>query len=295
MGSVVGIIGTGAMGSAVARRLGDQGCRILTLLEGRSTASRERARSAGMQGVAPAGLATADLVLSIVPPAVALDVAAALAPALASAGHRGAYVDCNAVSPATVREIAALIAPTGWCFADVGIVGLPPTEVEGTVFYAAGEAAMRFAGLARPALEVRVLDGPVGAASALKMAYAGMTKGVTAICAAMILASERAGAAATLGAELARSRPELLAMARLQMPRAFPRSYRWVAEMREIAAFAGEDPATAAIFEGIARLYERIAADVAGPNTDTRRLLEFLGTGTAAPAAQPPATRPPLE
>lgn len=154
---------------------------------------------------------------------------------------------------------------------------------------------MRFAGLARPALEVRVLDGPVGAASALKMAYAGMTKGVTAICAAMILASERAGAAATLGAELARSRPELLAMARLQMPRAFPRSYRWVAEMREIAAFAGEDPATAAIFEGIARLYERIAADVAGPNTDTRRLLEFLGTGTAAPAAQPPATRPPLE
>lgn len=51
----------------------------------------------------------------------------------------------------------------------------------------------------------------------------------------MILAAERAGAAETLRAELARSRPELLAMARLQMPRAFPRAYRWVAEMREIA------------------------------------------------------------
>jgi 3-hydroxyisobutyrate dehydrogenase-like beta-hydroxyacid dehydrogenase len=277
MGSVVGILGTGAMGSAVARRLSDQGCRVLTLLEGRSEPSRARARDAGMHGVEPAALAEADLVLSIVPPAVAVTVAAGLAPVLSAARRPGAYIDCNAVSPATVREIAAHIAGTGWRFADAGIIGLPPTEAEGTVFYAAGEAAAHFAQVAHPALEVRVLDGPVGAASALKMAYAGMTKGVTAICAAMILAAERAGAAETLRAELARSRPELLAMARLQMPRAFPRAYRWVAEMREIASFGGEDAATAAIFEGIAQRYDRIAADVAGPNVETRALLAFLG------------------
>lgn len=276
MSRVIAIIGTGAMGSAVARRLADQGCHVLTLLEGRSAASRERARAAGMRGVEPAELAAAELVLSIVPPGVALQVAAELAPLLAGAPRRGAYVDCNAVSPSSVRGIAALIAPTGWSFADAGIIGLPPTEAAGTVFYAAGAAAARFAELARPALDVRLLDGPVGAASALKMAYAGMTKGVTAICTAMILAAERAGAAPALHAELARSRPELLAWARTQVPGAFPRAWRWVAEMREIAEFAGADAASAAMYAGIARLYERLAADVAGANVDTAALRRFL-------------------
>ena len=293
MNRTIALIGTGAMGSAVARRFTDQGCRVITVLEGRSEASQARARAAGMQGVERTALAGAELVLSIVPPGVALEVAADLAPLLAAAPVRGVYVDCNAVSPATVRTIAARIAPSGWRFADVGIVGLPPTEVEGTVFYAAGEAAARFAELARTALEVRLLDGPIGAASALKMAYAGMTKGVTAICAAMILAAERAGAAPALRAELARSRPELLGVARLQMPRAFPRAWRWVAEMREIADFAGADPATAAIYEGIAQLYERIAADVAGPNAATRALLDFLGEAPSGPASSdqaPPAS-----
>jgi putative dehydrogenase len=207
---------------------------------------------------------------------VALAVATELAPLLAAAPRRGVYVDCNAVSPATVARIAACIAPSGWGFADAGIIGLPPTEAAGTVFYVAGDAAARFAALAGYGLDVRVLDGPVGAASALKMSYAGMTKGVTAICTAMLLAALRAGAAPALRAELERSRPELLAWARRQTPGAFPRAYRWVAEMREIAAFAGEDPATRAMYEGIAQLYERIAADVAGPNADTRALLRFL-------------------
>ncbi|MFO1400754.1 MAG: DUF1932 domain-containing protein [Steroidobacteraceae bacterium] len=286
MNRTIAVIGTGAMGSAVARRLADQGCRVLTLLEGRSEASRARARAAGMQGVDRAELAGAALVLSIVPPGVALEVAAGLAPVLAAAPVPGAYVDCNAVSPDTVRAIEARIAPSGWSFADAGIIGLPPVGAERTVFYAAGPAAARFAGLARPALDVRLLEGPVGAASALKMAYAGMSKGVTAICTAMILAAQRAGAAPALRAELERSRPELLAWARTQVPRAFPKAYRWVDEMREIAEFAAGDAATAAIFEGIAQRYARLAADVAGPDDETRALLDFLGVapaGTAPP------------
>jgi 3-hydroxyisobutyrate dehydrogenase-like beta-hydroxyacid dehydrogenase len=262
------------MGSAVARRLIEHGCRVITPLEGRSAASRERARAAGMQAVTHTEVAAADIVLSIVPPAVALRVAAELAPVLGAAARHGAYVDCNAVSPATVSEIAALIAPTGWSFADAGIIGLPPLGAERTVFYAAGPAAQRCAELGRCGLEVRVLAGPIGAASALKMSYAGMTKGVTAICTAMILAAERAGAAPALRAELEQSRPELLAWSRATVPRMFPRAHRWVAEMDEIAEFAGDDAATQAIYAGIARLYARLAADSAG--TDQRTLLRFL-------------------
>jgi putative dehydrogenase len=282
MPPLVAIIGTGAMGSAVARRLVEHGCRVITVLEGRSAASAQRAQAAGMTAVAARDLATADFVLSIVPPAAALGVARQFAPLLAAAATRGVYVDCNAVSPKTARTIAAVVEPTGWAFADAGIIGLPPSEPGHTVFYAAGAAARRFAALNDYGLDVRVLDGPVGAASALKMSYAGMTKGVTAICTAMILAASRAGAADALHAELADSRPELLAWARRQVPGAFPRAYRWVAEMEEIAEFASEDPAAQQIYLGIARLYARLAADVAGPNADTRALQDFLLTAQAA-------------
>ena len=276
MPPLIAIIGTGAMGSAVAQRLVAHGCRVITELEGRSAASVQRARDAGMTAATRDQLATADFVLSIVPPAVATLVAEQLAPLLAAAARKAVYVDCNAVSPKTVRAIAAVIGPTGWAFADAGIIGLPPTVSGHTVFYAAGPAGLRFADLGSRGLDVRVLDGPVGAASALKMSYAGMTKGVTAICTAMILAASRAGAAPALRAELGDSRPELLAWARRQLPGAFPRAYRWVAEMEEIAEFASEDPAAQQIYLGIARLYARLAADVAGPNADTRALQDFL-------------------
>ena len=60
-------------------------------------------------------------------------------------------------------------------------------------FYASGPAAPRFATLRDYGLDIRVLDGALSAASALKMSYAGITKGTQAIGAAMMLAATRAG------------------------------------------------------------------------------------------------------
>ncbi|MEI9985680.1 MAG: DUF1932 domain-containing protein [Aliidongia sp.] len=91
----------------------------------------------------------------------------------------------------------------------------------------------------------------------------------------MILAATRAGAAEALGAELAASQPALLKMFTRGVPGMFPKAYRWIAEMEEIAAFS-DDPATTAIYRGIADLYRRIAADVAGPNQDTATLRGFF-------------------
>src|SRR5260221_405130 len=39
----------------------------------------------------------------------------------------------------------------------------------------------------------------------------------------------------------------------------YPKAYRWVAEMEEIAAFSGGDVAAQQIYRGLARLYERLA------------------------------------
>ena len=105
------------------------------------------------------------------------------------------------------------------------------------------------------------MDGPVGAASALKMSYAGITKGTTALAAAMVLAATRAGSAQALREELAASQPQLLKRFAATLPDMVPKAYRFAAEMREIAAFVQDDPAAARIFAAAGDFYQRIGAD----------------------------------
>jgi 3-hydroxyisobutyrate dehydrogenase-like beta-hydroxyacid dehydrogenase len=277
MTPVVTIIAAGEMGSAVGKRLVDNGVKVMTVLEGRSQASRERAHAAGMAGVSEGEAAVADILLSIVPPGEALALAKRLAPILERQNRKPIYVDCNAVNPATVQRIAKVIADVAVPFVDAGIIGGPPTpQGAGPVFYASGPDASRFAVLGRHGLDVRVLDRPIAAASALKMSYAGITKGFTALGAAMMLASTRGGAAEALRAELAQSQPALFAWLSRQVPRMYPKAYRFVAEMEEIAGFVGEDPAARRLYDGAAQLYERLAEDFRSTKRETGALSAFV-------------------
>jgi 3-hydroxyisobutyrate dehydrogenase-like beta-hydroxyacid dehydrogenase len=281
MPPIVAVIAPGAMGSAVAARLTAHGVEVRTALAGRSAASAARAAKAGMRGVEDAAIVASDIILSIVPPGEAVGLAERLAPALAASAHKPVYADCNAVSPATVARIAAVLSPTGCAFVDAGIIGPPPTaDQRVTRIYLSGPDASRVAVLAEHGLDLPVLDGPIGFASAMKLSYAGITKGFTALGAMMLLAATRAGTAAPLRAELAQSQPQLLGWLARQLPRMPDKAYRWVAEMEEIAAFNEADPAAAALFSSAARLYERIAADHAAAGPETAALLRFLTPST---------------
>jgi len=280
MSPVVAIIAPGMMGSAVGRRLVEHGVTVTTVLDGRSEATAARARACGMQPVNDAEAVTADIVMSIVPPAAAIPLAEKLLPRLQANRQKPIYVDCNAVNPKTVVEIAGIVTATGCPFVDAGIIGGPPKAgYDGPVFYASGEAAGRFAVLDQYGLKVRVLDGPVGAASAVKMSYAGITKGFTALAAAMMLAAAREGTAETLHRELAESQPALLGWLTRQMPAMYSKAYRWVAEMEEIADFVADDPAARQAYLAYARFYERIAADYDGCKREVDALQEFLKKG----------------
>jgi L-threonate 2-dehydrogenase len=282
MGPVVAIVAPGSMGAAVGGRLVAHGAQVLTTLEGRSAASRERARAAGMNCVAEQELAKADFVLSIVPPGAALAFAERATVWLSAARSKPVFVDCNAVSPTTVQRIGAQVSSTGAPFVDAGIIGAPPrVGAPGPNIYASGPEARRFQELAACGLDIRVLEAPVGAASALKMSYAGITKGLTAVAAAMLLAAIRGGVDAALAAELAESQAQLTSSLSRGLPAMFPKAYRWVAEMREIAQFAEADPAAAAMFEGAARLYDRLARDVAGEGGEQSALERFFSAASS--------------
>lgn len=261
----IALVAPGAMGAALGARLHVRGIRVLTSLHGRSGASAERARRAGLEAVAAdAGLLQAGLFLSVVPPDRALPLARHFA-ALVRAGHAGPppiYVDLNAINPDSAREVGAEIAGAGAAFVDGCIIGLPPgADGPGPALHLAGESAAEVAArLHAGGLDARDMAAPIGAASALKMAYAGINKGLTALGACMLLAAERHGAREALLAELGHSRPDLLRRLGPALPDMLPKAYRWAPEMAEIGDFVGADLPENGIYRAMEAFFARLAA-----------------------------------
>ena len=274
---IVSIISPGAMGSAVGQVLSSHGVEVRTSLAGRSDASADRARAAGMIPVMDDQLARADIILSIIPPGDAVDLADRLAPVLERADPKPVYVDCNAISPQTVEDIADIIADTGCPFVDAGIIGPPPKPGgRATKIYLSGEHAEPVAQLQQYGLTMPILPGPVGLASAMKMSYAGITKGFTALGAMMMIAATRAGTAEFLQRELADSQPELLAWLAHAVPNMYSKAYRWVAEMEEISEFCSDGAEAAEdLFDAAAEFYEHIAEDCEGAKEQVAILDKF--------------------
>ena len=277
MSKTIAILAPGAMGSAVARRLSENGARVLTSLKGRSEATLKRAADAGMVGAEDAAIADADIILSIVPPGEAVALAERLAALIVRREKKPVVVDCNAVNVDTVLRIEEIIGSAQAPFVDAGIIGFPPQPGgKSPAFYMSGEHAGDVAMLKDFGLDVRIVEGPVGAASALKMSYAGINKGTQAIGAAMMLAAMRAGSADALYDELSFSQKEMLAQFKQQLPKMPAKAYRWIAEMQEIAGFVADDPAARDLYEGAARFYQKMAEDFSGGQKAADALESFL-------------------
>jgi 3-hydroxyisobutyrate dehydrogenase-like beta-hydroxyacid dehydrogenase len=232
------ILHPGEMGSAVGRAARGAGARVLWSSAGRGDETRKRAVEAGLEdaGTLAAALDAAEIALSVCPPHAALDVAKTVA----AHGYRGTFVDANAVSPETTRQIGAVIERTGARFVDGGIVGPPPAPGTSTRLYLSGSGADRVAALfAGTPLAAIVLDAPVGAASAVKMCYAAWTKGTALLLLAVRALAESEGVEQPLAEEWRISQPELFQ----RLDRAVIQSrkgWRWIAEMEEIAATFAE-------------------------------------------------------
>jgi 3-hydroxyisobutyrate dehydrogenase-like beta-hydroxyacid dehydrogenase len=277
MKPIVAIPSAGEMGAALAARLTEHGVTVLTSLEGRSEANLKRAQAAGMTAASDAQLLDADILLSIVPPAHAVAFAGRMAPALAAATRRPLYVDCNAISPETVLQVAAVVERSGGSFADASIIGFPPKAgvAASPSIFTSGPLAPKLLVLNEYGLNFRVLDAPVGAASSLKMCYGGLTKGLVALGSALILAAQRSGSSDALHAELQATQPELFAWLQRMVPGMFAKSHRWVAEMDEVETLQ-DARAEHLIFAGASGLFERLAEDFRGPNVEIEVLRAFF-------------------
>jgi 3-hydroxyisobutyrate dehydrogenase-like beta-hydroxyacid dehydrogenase len=286
MKPTVAIMSPGDMGHAVGAVLREGGLRVLAELGGRSDRTRALAGRAGIEEVADddALVRQADILLSILVPDQATALAERIARAVRDSGARTLYVDCNAIAPHTARQIAGIVEGAGARFVDAGIIGPPPKRgASSTRFYASGRAAASFAHLRDFGLDVRVVGEQPGHASALKMCYAALTKGTTALMTELSIAAERLGVSEALRAEFAASQPTMLERMQRAVPEMVPKAHRWVGEMAEIARTFEACGLSRSSFEGAAELYALVAGTALGRTSpedwrrQARRFDEVIG------------------
>jgi 3-hydroxyisobutyrate dehydrogenase-like beta-hydroxyacid dehydrogenase len=269
---IVALLHPGAMGVTVGATLRASGHRVRWLRDARSAATAARARSAGLEPCKglTALLDGADAVISVCPPAAAMEVAAAVA----QCGFSGPYVDANAVSPGTVRALESLL---GERLIDGGIIGPPALRPGTTRLYLSGPGAADVAGwFAAGPLEAIALDGPAAAASTLKMCYAAYTKGSSALLLAVRALAEAGGVEDALLGEWARSQPGLGERSEATARAVAPKAWRFEGEMHEIADTFAAAGLPDGFHRAAATLYARMAGLEDVSEADVDRVLAAL-------------------
>ncbi len=222
------------MGIVVAISARNSGNEVFWVSEGRSAATRQRASDAGFEdaGTLAKLCDLCAVIISVCPPEFAEEIGEQVA----RLSFRGTYVDANAISPQRVERIAQMMEAGGARFVDGGIIGPPATTRGRTWLYLAGEHAPAIAPyFSAGPIEVEVLSGGVGRASALKMCFAAYSKGFIALACSVLAAAEQLDVLTDLERQWARSGPALPAM-ESEISRAAPKAWRFIAEMHEIAA-----------------------------------------------------------
>ena len=258
----IAIISPGELGSAVGGILRENGFEAVACLSGRSALTRERALAAGFRDVPTVEvlLEEADLVLSIMPPADAVDKAREIAAAMKATGHRPAYVDCNAISPDSSRQAGKFITQAGGVYIDGGIiVGPPPWEGRVPVFYVSGERTDPMTQLDGKGISVRVVGSEIGRASGLKMCSAALRKGTLALQTAVLIAAEAMGLTEEFEKEMLGSREALYRQMESGTRRLPSVAARYVGEMEEIAAAFSSVGVTPKFHQGAYDVYRLLA------------------------------------
>lgn len=254
----IGILHPGAMGISVAASARNGGSRVYWAAEDRSAQTAARARAMPLTELETVAelCAQSDLILSVCPPHAAEHVAAQV---IANQFH-GLYCDANAISPQRARRIGAMLAQAGIDFVDGGIIGGPAQKPGETRLYLAGERAQEVASCfdAGP-LQALVIGGEIGKASALKMCYAALSKGSTALLCAVFGAAEALDVRAELYQQWTHDAPDAVKRNETRIISSIAKAWRFEGEMGEIAETFAAAGMPDGFHRAAAEIYHRLA------------------------------------
>jgi 3-hydroxyisobutyrate dehydrogenase-like beta-hydroxyacid dehydrogenase len=254
----LGILHPGQMGISVAASAKNSGCTLYWVGEGRSAQSHARAEAHGLRdaGTLAALCNLSEIIVSVCPPHAAEEVAAAVM----AEGFQGIYLDANAISPQRAKNIAKLVTSGGASFVDGGIVGGPAWKPGTTWLYLSGPAAEQAAAaFAAGPLGIELIGNEIGKASALKMCYAALTKGTTALLVAVFGTAEQMGVLDELMAEWGRGGAKAGQENERKVREVTAKAWRFTGEMDEIAATFAAAGMPAGFHQAAADIYQRLA------------------------------------
>lgn len=253
----IGLVSPGFMGAGLGQALRVGGARVVATLAGRSPRTVRLAEAAGLVALPDldAVVAAADVVLVVTPPAAAVTAARDIAAAARRTGTDPVVADLNAVSPATVAEIAAALAEADLELVDGSVSGPPPTFRPGARVYLSGPRAGEVAALPWRDVSTHVVSERIGDASALKMCTASVYKGTTALYAQALLAAAHYGVLDDVVADFAASGRTPVH----DVVRAAAKAHRFVPEMWEISRTQHGAGLPPELFATIAEIYREIA------------------------------------
>ncbi|MGE5059941.1 MAG: NAD(P)-binding domain-containing protein [Betaproteobacteria bacterium] len=209
----IAIMSIGEMGFHWAKLLKGHGVEVLTYDKDRGEVSRKRGENAGVKSVGSLTdlVRQSDLIVSIVVPSAAIDVAKKVAEAVKTAGRKNLiFLDANAISPMTAEEIAKNLQPAGVSFVDGCIIGSAARMGKGTIVYVSGPEANHLQILEKFNIPVKVLGASTSQASAFKVVYAGLTKGLQGLFCELLMGARRFGLLEEIRAQYDESFPGLL-------------------------------------------------------------------------------------
>ncbi len=280
----IGILSIGEMGYHWARLLKEHGVEVMTSSRGRSEVTQKRADNAGVPSVPLSTLVSeADLIVSIVVPSAARKVASQVARALSKAGRKDClYLDANAISPMTADAVSQSLSQAQASFVDGCIIGSATKLQEATV-YVSGSRAEELRGLRDSGFSVEVLGPTTGQASAFKIVYAGLTKGLQALLTELLLGARKFDLLQEIMRRYEESFPGLVSKVGRGISALPIHASRRAEEMRELRATfrhhglkAVMAPATQKILEEIAALDSGKASEKGGREGELLEALELF-------------------
>jgi 3-hydroxyisobutyrate dehydrogenase-like beta-hydroxyacid dehydrogenase len=223
------------MGTTIGAAAATSGARVVWASHERSRATHERAEQAGLFDVESLvnAVRQSDVILAVCPPHAAIE----LAQNVAKQEFSGIYVDANAVSRTTAEHIGEIVSKGGASFVDGGIIGPPVKRAGTTRLYLSGTRATDVAELFSDSmLDARPIGDKPGSASALKIVFAAWTKCTDALILSIRALAAREGVEKALLDEWSLSQPDLERRSIRAATVAAPKAWRYVGEMKEIAA-----------------------------------------------------------
>ena len=269
----VAILSPGDMGHAVGQLLREHELKVVTCLTGRSQRTKDLAELAGIADVPDLNdmVAQSQIILSISVSEMVPSICQQVADAIKATNANVLFAECNAISPQLSRQMEPIITAAGGRYIDASIVGGPPLNGSSPRFYASGDNTAEFEGLANFGLDVRTAGTEVGQASGIKMCYAAMTKGSSALYSELLMAAEMMGLSDFVIAEFQSSQPAVLQRMERGLPGVPAKARRWVSEMEEIKDTFEHLGLTPHLFQGVADMYRMIGSTSMGDETPQTR------------------------